>query len=286
MAVGHEASYAVSQDANTTVAVHNSKPLKFREIYVGAASLEFGWVSTGKTSSWISSETMLDPTPAQHSETLADDGQTQIINVELGSKMFPATGLVDPSFGGEIIAPAIHFDVPHGYDLWIFLLRSPWFPIKINVEKSLLNIAHNLAQATAEIESVNLNVGEQTLRADVSVHGDGFKEVQLSIWRSMKRASLEENLGRLISGMETFGWKPTVRNFDMLLVTQSSMNLGAFADFLKYLGAEIHAGTFFPSMPTYFLLCDGLNMNYSLRLTGEKHLLGHEKDETAITLKP
>ncbi|MGA3112789.1 MAG: hypothetical protein ABSE15_12340 [Candidatus Bathyarchaeia archaeon] len=181
MAVGHEASYAVSQDANTTVAVHNSKPLKFREIYVGAASLEFGWVSTGKTSSWISSETMLDPTPAQHSETLADDGQTQIINVELGSKMFPATGLVDPSFGGEIIAPAIHFDVPHGYDLWIFLLRSPWFPIKINVEKSLLNIAHNLAQATAEIESVNLNVGEQTLRADVSVHGDGFKEVQLSI---------------------------------------------------------------------------------------------------------
>lgn len=288
LAAGHEASYAVSQEGNTTVAVYSRPPLNFREVYVGAASLELGWVSTGKSRSWQVTETILDPTPAPHTETLAADGQTQIVNVELGNKMFPASGLIDTNIDGEIMAPAIHFDVPHGYDLWVFLLRSPWFPLKVNVEKSPLNIAHNSAQATAEVESINPDEGgEGSLRADLSVHGEGFKQVTLSMQRSMKRASVEETLGELTSGMETFNWKPKIRNFDVLLVTPSNVNLGAFVEFLKYLGAEVNQGGFWsPTLLNYFLLCDGLNMGYRLRLSGEKHVLGHEKDEAVVMLKP
>ncbi len=35
-----------------------------------------------------------------------------------------------------------------------------------------------------------------------------------------------------------------------------------------------------------FLLCDGVNIDYTARLTGEKHVLGHEEEQTRITLTP
>ena len=227
MADGHEASYGVSQDGNTTVAVRSVKPLKFREVYVGAATLEFYWVNTGRSASWVFTPTISDPMPASHTETVAEDGKTQIINVDLGKGMFPASGILNTSVIGEIFAPAVHFDVSAAFDLWIFLLRSPWFPLKIGIEKSPLSISHNFAQATAEVEAVNSGEGgEQSLRADLSVHGEGFKWVWLSLKRSANRASTEEVIGKITSGMETFSWKPRVNNFEFLFVTSSSMSLG------------------------------------------------------------
>jgi hypothetical protein len=288
IADGFEASYGVSPDGNTIVAVRCHKPLKFREIYVGTGSLAFRWVSNGKSRSWQFTPSLVDPTPAPHSETLADDGVTRTITVNLCGKMFPASGLVDVNVDGEIVAPAIHFDVPHAYDLWVFLLRSPWFPLKIAVEKSSLNIAHNMAQAAAQIDSINVNGGgEQMLRGDLSVHGEGFQRVRLSMHRSTANSSLEEQLGEVTDGMQTFTWKPAISSFNLMLVTTSYGHLGAFVDFLKYMGAAIVPSSFFgPSLQSPFLLSDGLNMNYRLRLTGDKHIIGHEKDEAAVTLKP
>jgi len=64
------------------------------------------------------------------------------------------------------------------------------------------------------------------------------------------------------------------------------MYLNQFLDFLKYLGAETHAGVF--SMGSYmtnnFLLSDGQAMNYTLSLVDEKVFFMHEKDETKLTL--
>lgn len=269
LASGHEASYSVSEDGNTTVGVRNANPLNFREVYVGAASLEFGWVSTGKSRSWTANATIIDPTPAHHTEMLADDGITQIINVELGKKMFPASGLVDPNFEGEIVAPAIHFDVPHAYDLWVILLRSPWFPMKIEVEKSSLNISHNFAQATAQIEVVDDVGGGQMLRADVLLHGEGFKRVWLSLKRIARGTitrgtSTEETLGEVTS-TGTFTWKPSMRDFNLLLVTPSKIDINDFVGFVKSLGADAKSSGFFaPTLNSGFLLCDGFNMTYTL----------------------
>lgn len=287
MANGHEASYSVSQSGNTTISVRSSSPMKFRAVYVGTASLEFYWVSSGKSSHWQFTPTLLNQEPAQYSEANTDDGQGQIISVDFGNKMFPAAGLLKTNITGEIIAPAIHFDLPHAYDLWVLPLRSPWFPLNIGVEKSPLNISHDSAQATAQIESNISNTSdEKLLRADVSVHGEGFKKVWLTLQRSVSRASTEETIGELTSELQTFTWKPTINNFDVVLVTYSNMSLEQFLDFLKYLGAETHysllsLGSF---TPNNFLLSDGLSMGYTLRLTGEKHIFGHERDETKITL--
>jgi hypothetical protein len=157
IASGYEASHSVSQNGNTTVNVRSISPMKFRAVYLGMSSLEFMWVSSGKSSHWQFTPTLLDPTPAQYSEVTADDGQSQIINVEIGNRMFPAAGLLKTSITGEIRAPAVHFDMPHAFDLWVFPLRSPWFPLKIGIEKSPLTISHGFAQATAQIES-NLTI--------------------------------------------------------------------------------------------------------------------------------
>ena len=286
MASGYEASYSVSQDGNTTVSVRCPSPMQFRTIYVGAASLEFMWVSSGKSSHWQFTPTIIDPTVAQYTKIISDDGRSQIVNVDIGNRMFPAAGLLKTSITGEIRAPAVHFDIPHAYDLWVFPLRSPWGPLKIGVEKSPLTISYGSARAEAQIESSFTNLGnEKSLHIDVSVYGEGFKRVWLTLKRSVNRASVEEILGEVTNGLGSFTWKPTLSTFDVVLVAYSNMSLTQFLDFLKYLGAETHESYFTGSFtPNDFLLCDGLTIGYTLRLNGQKHFIGHEQDETRITL--
>ena len=279
----NEAWYNIEQNGYTAVSVRSKSPLKPRAVYVGAASLEFMWVSSGKSSHWQFTPTLLDPAPAQYTQTIMEDGQNQVIKVELGNRMFPATGIIKTNATGEIKAPAVHFDLPHAYDLWVVLLRSPWFPLKIGVEKSPLTIAHGSAQAMAEVESRNFE-DNKSLRADVTVNGEGFKRVWFTLKRSVKRASIEESIGEVTDGIGTFSWRPFLRNFDVTLVTSSSMTLGAFVDFLKYLGADAKQSLWGSYMPSDFLLCDGPAMNYTLRLKGEKHFLGNEEDKTKINL--
>ena len=245
MASGYEASYVVSQDGNTTVNIRSSSPLKFRAVYVGTASLEFMWVSSGKSSHWQFTPTILDPTLAQYKEITSDDGRSQIVDVDIGNRMFPAAGILKTSITGEIRAPAVHFDIPRAYDLWVFPLRSPWFPMKINVEKTPLTISHGSARAEAQIESSFTNLSnEKSLRVDASVYGEGFKRVWLTLKRSVNRASVEETIGEVTNGLGSFTWKPTLSNFDVVLVTYSNMDLTQFLDFLKYLGAETHKSFF------------------------------------------
>ena len=73
--------------------------------------------------------------------------------------MFPASGILKNSITGEIRAPAVNFDIPHAYDLWVFPLRSPWFPLKIEVEKSPLTISYGSPRAEAQIESIFTTLG-------------------------------------------------------------------------------------------------------------------------------
>ena len=287
MASGLEASYSVSQDGKTTVSIRSSSTMKFRAIYVGTANLEFLWVSSGKSSHWQFNPTILDPAPAKYTQTTSEDGQSQIVNVDIGNRLFPASGLLNTNITGEIQAPAVHFDLPHAYDLWVFPLRSPWFPMKIGIEKSPLTISHDSAQVIAQVESNTSNLGdENSLRVDVSVLGTGFKRVFLALKRTVIKASMEEILGEVNNDMQPFTWKPSVKNFDLMLVTYSNMYLNQFLDFLKYLGVETHQSFFSIGsyMPSNFLLGDGPSIGYTLRLIGEKHHFGHEEDETKITL--
>jgi hypothetical protein len=286
IAGGHEASYYVSPSGNTMVTVQSASPLKFRAVYVGTASLQFMWVSSGKSSHWQFTPSLMDPTPAQFSQ----DPQGQIISVDIGNRFFPAAGIIKTNATGEISAPAIHFDIPYATDLWVFLLRSPWFPMKVGFEKSPLTISHDSAEATAELQSSVSGIeGEaDALKTFVSMHGQGFKKVSLTLKRSVGRESIMETLGELASGAETFTWKPAPANFNTILVANSYMTIGQFLDFLRSMGAETHSSFFTLGnfIANTFMLGDSPAVNYTLQLVGEKGFFGHERDETKITLTP
>ncbi len=288
MTGGQEAWVNVSQGGTTSVSVRSASPIKPRAVYVGSATLDFMWVSTGKSTHWQFTPRLIDPTPAQYNETKAEADQTQVINVDLGNRMFPAAGIVRTNLTGQIKAAAIQFDLPYATDVWVFLLRSPWFPLKVVVEKTPLSIMHGSAQAVAQLESGTTGFNDASLlKAYVSTHGEGFKNVQVSLERQLGRTHIEEVIGVVgAAGMDSFTWKPFLRNFDVALVAPSTMGPGQFVDFLRYLGADAKASffSFGNYMPNDFLLCDGPAMDYTLRLRGEKHILGHEEDTTRVSL--
>ena len=159
MVGGTEATYGISQNGKAKVSVSSISPMKPRAVYVGTASLEFMWVSSGKSSHWQFTPSLLDQTPAEFTQTTTGDGKRQISNVKLGNRMFPATGIIKTNVTGEIRAPAVHFDLPNAFDLWIILLRSPWYPLKVNVEKSPLTISHDNAEAWQKSVPLALTTG-------------------------------------------------------------------------------------------------------------------------------
>ena len=272
-----EATYCLDENGNAKVTLRSKTPLAPREVFVGDASMQFMWHHNGKTSQWKFTPNIIDPVPAVYSETI--DAQGQTITVVL-PKIFPASGLLNTAVTGEIRAPAIHFDLPFKTDLWVFILRSPWSPLRVTAEKAQLNINHGLAYVTGQVENSN---AEDTLRAYVTIHGEGFTNVLLNLKRYICNSSKEECLGEIKYGALSATWRPITRNFDTLLITPSTMTEGDFLEFLSAMGAELSDGLF-KKLKTDFVLSDGPKMHYELILKGEKRYIGKEEDKTVVKL--
>jgi hypothetical protein len=287
---GYDAQYRTSQYGEVTVSVRSSHPTKFRAIYAGSASLEFNWVATGKITTWMFNPSLLDPKPAEFAQNTAEDEVGQIISVELGKEdeTPPTAGFLKSGIFGAIRTPGIHFDIPHANDLWVFLLRSPsQSPLKLEVEKTSLTVTHGPAQGRALISSGTNADGRELLKAEVTTSGKGFHKVYLSIRRRLGEFSTDETIGEVGTEMRTLTWKPVLRNFNVLLLTSPAISLYEFLDFLQSLGAETTKGGISLSgayMPNDFILSDGPAVDYTLRLTGERHILGHVHDESKILL--
>ncbi len=281
MEAGKEVWYRVSENGVATVSLRSTEPMKPRAVYMGTASMQFMWVSTGKSTHWQFMPMLLNPTPAQYTQTTAEAGQSQVTDIEI-PRLHPTSGLIKTNLAGEIRAPAIHFDLPYATDIWVFILRSPWSPTKIDAQKSSLAIMQGSTQANLQVSTSNYD--EDTLRLDVSVHGEGFKEVSATLKRKVEHASFEETLCTAKGGLASCTWKPYLRNFDVALVTPSSMYSNVFVDFLKYLGAQAQQSMWSNYMQNDFLLCDGAAIEYTLSLKGEKRFRDKE-DKTSLALR-
>jgi hypothetical protein len=278
-----EALYSVSENGVVTVSVRSVEPINPRAVYAGTANLLFRWVHTGKTTTWQFTPTLLNSTPMQFTQIKTEDGQSQITTVQFSGGLFPATGIIQSNVTGQIMAPAIHFDLPFAYDLWIILLRSPQAPLKLDISNPSLNIKHGSAQATLQVSSATSDEGD-FLRAYASVQGDSYKRVYVSLKRCVDGASIEIGLGEVTNGLGTFSWKPFTRSFDLALVT-SSIARSDFVGFLKALGAQTNDSVWNPGLLNTFLLNDGPTIGYTLSLKGDKSLFRHDEDKTQITLK-
>ncbi len=276
-----EAEIQTREDGTAVVTIKSKSALKPRAVYVGEASLECSWIHTQHGSHWSFTPTLLNPKAAAYTQT--SNGESQITQVEV-DRLFPASGLIGANVSGEIRVPAIQFDLPYASDLWVFILRSPVTPLKVQADKQTLSIVHGVAQAMAQIESSGFS-DEQLLRGYITTHGDDFRRVWVELKRNTKYAHTEQVLCELSygRGTDSFSWAPTVRSFDAVLVTSPTMYASQFVDFLKTLGAEGQSGLL-PSLNGDFVLCDGSAIEYTLTLKGEKRFIGTEQDKTALQL--
>ena len=157
-------------------------------------------------------------------EESTDADGSQLLTFTLQESM-PAAGLLRRRWEGMVLAPAIHIDVPMGRDVWIYLIRSPWFPLKLSLSKPLLSLGHDESAANASI-SIDSTGG---FSAAVSNTGILFKKVSLVMSRRVGEFVSEEVVGEVDSGITNLSWRPIMRSFDLCLVTSSSMSMGQLA---------------------------------------------------------
>lgn len=223
---------------------------------------------------------MLDSQVIQPEEATDSDG-SQTLTFMLQESM-PAAGLLRCRWEGMVLAPAIHIDVPMGRDVWIYLIRSPWFPLKPYLSKPSLSLVHDQSAANA---SINID-STGGFSAAVSNTGTSFKKVSLVMSRRVGEFVSEEIIGDVDSGTTNLSWRPIMRSFDLCLVTSSSMSMGQLAGIAQGLGAQFSSGLFGPgSLLGDFVLCDGPRTGYSLSLRGDLGLFRHEEDSTMAGLR-
>ncbi|HZY46275.1 MAG TPA: hypothetical protein VFE96_00625 [Candidatus Bathyarchaeia archaeon] len=261
------------------VRITSAGGVRHRAVYTGIATLLFHWVQTGKTQSWRFDPSISNPQIIQPEET-TDSNNNQLLTFTL-PELLPATGLLKGRWEGAFFAPAIHIDVPWGADIWIFLLRSPWFPLRLSLTKQTLTLVDGQSVASASVTAQPAG----TLSTTISSPGTPFKKVSLIMNRQMGQFVSQEPISEIEAGTINQEWRPIFRNFDLCLVTKSSMGIGQLSQIAQGLGADFSSGFFGPgSLKGEFILCDGPLTQYSLAAKGDLGFLRHVEDLTQVAL--
>jgi hypothetical protein len=276
-AQGIDASYEVAA-GQTSVIITSRNQLKARTVYVGTGQMIFHWVSSGKSQAWRCDASMVQPNVVQVTEAPAEDG-TWKFEVPLGD-LFPAGFLLQGRMVGSMVAPAIHLDIPWWQDVWVFLVRSPWFPLNLQVDKAVLAVTHGSSRATA-----SLNVSGRSIAAQVEIDGTDYKGASLVMNRAFGYNTSKEVVGEMAAGTESFVWKPISRAFDLLLVVHHELSEPELAQVAAGLGAEEVKGFFGPSgVEGDYVLCDGPAIKYSLSLKAHRGFMENDEDQADVKL--
>jgi hypothetical protein len=272
LAGGIDASYAVAA-GKTFVTISSGSHLNHRAAYVGTGQMLLHWVQEGKTEVWRCDTSMVDPVAVSVVEKFGADGR-QELEVEMGA-MYPAGLLLQGRMVGALLAPAIHVDVPLGADVWVFLIRSPWFPLNLQVDRSNLTVEHGGDRVTGNLSTLS----EGGVAAQVQMTGTGFKNASISIRRTLCPHTSEELVCDVGSGVQAAAWKPILRSFDLVLVTRGNVSESQFASVARGLGAEVSSGIFGTGgVQGDYILCDGPAFSYAWVLKGHRGFLENEED--------
>jgi len=266
-------------EGHPEVRLKSKDKIKHRGVYGGIATLLFHWVQENKTESWRFEPSLPQATQLQTDETTDSDG-SQLLTISPGD-LVPASGLLRGNWVGTFLAPAVHIDVPWGADIWIFLFRSPWFPLKLSLAKSNLMVAHKQSTAAA----VLTQSAGGAFSASLSSSGGDIKNASLVMKRKIGQFTSEEPICSVEAGVVSQAWAPITRQFDLCLVTSSTMSMSELAVVAKGMGADTSQGFLGPgSIQGDFVLCDGPLTKYSLDLRGDLGFLRHEEDSSDASL--
>lgn len=296
MVKGVTADYRV-ENGVTIIALRSDHLIKHNAVEsgVGILSLQFtGGKGATKQGLYFS---IAQPQQANFEETLGDDG-SQVLTVRL-DQFWPAAGLLHAgslkahyrtSVGGYsghlgvFQAPTVHVSAPFGGDIWISLLRAPWSPLRLEIGKPELTLAHGDGAASLALHPS----GDAGFSGDLNVVGTAFKKVTAAMTRTLGSVALEEVLGEVDgAGTQTFEWKPIARSFDLLFVGRnpgltggllpSSVPWDEATEMTNGLGTQFWG-------KEDFVLCDSPALRYTISLRGDRGMLKHDEDSTNLTL--
>jgi hypothetical protein len=266
-------------EGHPEVRLRSKNRIKHRGVFGGTATLLFHWVQEGKTQSWRFEPSLPQPRPVQTEETTDSDG-SQLFTIH-PDDLVPASGVLRGNWVGTFLAPAVHIDVPWGSDVWIFLLHSPWFPLRLSIAKTNLVVAHNQGTASALLAQ---SAGG-AFSASLSSSGGEIKSASLVMKRRIGQFTSEEQICSVESGSVSQTWEPILRQFDLCLVTSSTMSMGHLAEIARGLGADTSRGFLGPgSIQGDYVLCDGPLTQYSLNLRGDLGFMRHGEDSSDASL--
>ncbi len=196
---GVQTEYIIAS-GKPTIRLKSTGGITYRSAYTGLAVLLFHWVQQGKTQAWRFDPSISEPQPIEPEETTDKDGN-HLLTFTLG-ELLPAAGLLRRRWEGTLLAPAVHLDVPMGRDIWVFLLRSPWFPLKLSLNRQSLSVA-----AGQSVANATLSPGPAgALSATISNPGTSFKKVFLTMKRKVGEFVSEESIGEVDAGMAEQVW--------------------------------------------------------------------------------
>ena len=271
---GVSAKYEIAA-GRTTVTIHSDSHLNHKAVYQGTGQMLFHWVQEGKTQVWKCDISMSGPKPAQLSETTGQGGGQDL---EIGlDYVYPAGLLLKGRMTGLLVAPAVHIEIPWWQDKWVFLIRSPWFPLRLQIDRPSLAVKHDAGGVAASIGVAS----DGSTSGQVAFTGTDFKNASLVVKRTLGNYTSEEAVCEATPGAQAFTWKPISRVFDLLLVTGEHISESQLAQIAEGMGAEVSSGIFGPGgVEGDFVLCDGPALSYSWVLKGHRGFLENVEDAT------
>jgi len=198
---------------------------------------------------------------------------------------FPCSGIVTSTGEGYVIGPAFELDPVKGQNIVLMFLAAKTTPYSVSVEKPVLAISNQ--ESVVTLSSLG---GEVRCLGKIS---GGSKVARIILSRNPGLQALGEGFNETLSelrggGMFSFTWKPVTRTFEELVLAFYPSRM--FSDDLYSWGLDrIASNLGAPDQedgekPSDYVIGDGFEVDYRLRLTIDRGLGRHDSDETRLTV--
>jgi len=225
------------------------------------------------------------------------------ISLELEAQPRSSCSGIRTSTGeGYVISPAFKLDQTKGPNIVLMILAPRTTPYNLTIEKSVLAISKDEAEVTVTSDGGELRcigtISGQTKTARLILN----RNAELPVYKSGFNQTLSEIKGQ---GQISATWKPVARSFEELVFAFYPSNIGANSlpgtnpnaitigsnalmpgainldAITNYLGAPSFGD---PSEFDDFVIGDGAEINYTLRLRIDRGLERHDSDETRFAV--
>ena len=255
--------------------------LRTRSAVRGLGVLYFYWTGGVWTPRPQWNKSLLIPHPISYNEGVSSKTSEPSVSLNFPDK-FSCAGAVSPELGGFLVAPTIKLDVAEGKDIAAMLISPRTSPIRVSLWKTSLSIPADGSGAKVDLST---NGG---LACEGTVSSGGLS-ARLLLTRNSSPAitglELAEELSELKQpGNITAKWKPVRRSFEELLFVfrPLDVNLGDLDELVEHVGADTE--TFDEAGPKPFIVGDGPEARYTLKLVVKKHLRSDSVDETSLAV--